>query len=71
MASSMAARSARDSGRSSRRRVSRPEATTSHTEEGTPEDGPGPLGDEAHAVPVPEVVEGCVEEPERPGGQGA
>ena len=33
----MAARSARESGRSSRRRVSRPEATTSHTEVGTPE----------------------------------
>ena len=33
----MAARSARDSGRSSRRRVSRPDATTSQTEAGTPE----------------------------------
>ena len=44
----MALRSARESGRSSRRWVSRPEATTSHTDAGTPDaapvrsDGPHP-----------------------------
>ena len=65
MASSIACRSARVSGRSSRRRVSRPDATTSRTEAGTPVEAPARCGHEADSLPVMERAERRAEQRHR------
>ena len=61
----MAARSARRSGRSSRRRVSRPEATTSHTDAGTPDAAPVRCGTKPTRCQSSNVVERRAEQPDR------